>query len=152
MSIVLATCDDHGDVEMTSDDVTLRICNDNNRATFIFRCPEGHEPVVKDANKRAVELLEESGCKIERWDLPKELDERKDGPDIEHDDLLDFHRLIEDDARFMDVIAEIVKESNFVKDNVVETELGEHKNHFSEGEGPNRFGEGSGFSPESRNS
>jgi hypothetical protein len=40
------------------------------------------------------------GLKPTRWRLPEELFERKPGPEIDHDDLLDFHNAIGDPEIF----------------------------------------------------
>src|SRR5437667_31815 len=56
--------------------------------------------VVKPAESRIVELLVQSGVRLLTWRLPAELFERREGPPIDHDDLLDFHQLLEDDGWF----------------------------------------------------
>ena len=40
MATIRATCADCGDVEMTSDDVVVRVCVDNGQGAYAFRCPE----------------------------------------------------------------------------------------------------------------
>jgi hypothetical protein len=53
--------------------------------------------VVKPAEARIVDLLVASGVRLETWSLPEELFEAKDGPPICHDDLIDFHQLLQND-------------------------------------------------------
>ena len=42
----------------------------------------------------------QSGVRLLTWRLPAELFERRDGAPIDHDDLLDFHQLLQDDGWF----------------------------------------------------
>ncbi|NLV54520.1 MAG: hypothetical protein GXY13_02795 [Acidimicrobiales bacterium] len=99
MATIRATCAECGDVEMTSDDVVVRVCVDTGAGTYTFRCPECRVAMAKDAEPRVVELLIASGVKLHRWHLPAELDEIRVGKPISHDDLLDFHRLLTDETR-----------------------------------------------------
>jgi hypothetical protein len=52
--------------------------------------------VVKTAEPRIVDLLVASGVELSTWHLPEELLEPKIGPTLTHDDLLDFHDLLDD--------------------------------------------------------
>ena len=99
MATIRATCADCGDVEMTSDDVIVRVCVDNGQGAYAFRCPECTMAVSKAADSRVIELLIASGVRLDRWRLPAELDEVRAGEPIDHDDLLDFHRLLTDEGR-----------------------------------------------------
>lgn len=54
--------------------------------------------VVKSAEPRIVELLVTSDVNVVTWSLPDELAERHEGAPITHDDLLDFHALLETDG------------------------------------------------------
>jgi hypothetical protein len=56
--------------------------------------------VVKSAEPRIVDLLVASGVEMATWRLPAELYESHTGPRISHDDLLDFHHLLEQDDWF----------------------------------------------------
>jgi hypothetical protein len=64
--------------------------------------------VVKGAESRTIDLLVASGVALDTWTLPAELHEpRAGGAPISHDDLLDFHRLLQDDdslARALETI------------------------------------------------
>ncbi len=59
--------------------------------------------VVKAAEPRIVELLVASGVRLVTWSLPDELNEPKVGRPIDHDDLLDFHTLLESDGWMEDL-------------------------------------------------
>lgn len=97
MATIRATCGTCGDVEITSREVTVRVCRDDNRGSYSFLCPTCAVAVIKDAEPRIVELLVTSGVELVTWSLPAELGEVKAGDPIDHDDLLDFHALLESD-------------------------------------------------------
>lgn len=109
MATIRATCADCGDVEMTSDDVIVRVCVDNGQGAYAFRCPECSMAVSKPAENRVIELLIASGVRLDRWRLPAELDEVRSGDAIDHDDLLDFHRLLGDDSRLTAELGRLVE-------------------------------------------
>lgn len=95
MGTISATCHDCGDVELTSAEVTVRLCIDNGAGSYLFRCPQCVLLVAKPAEPRIVELLTASGCRLQEWKLPAELFEPRLGPPICHDDLIDFHTALE---------------------------------------------------------
>lgn len=109
MATIRATCPDCGDVEITSDDVEVRVCVDNGQGTYIFRCPGCVMAVAKAAEPRIIELLVASGVRLHRWRLPAELEEQRVGAPISHDDLLDFHRLLADDGRLSTELGRLVE-------------------------------------------
>jgi hypothetical protein len=97
MATIRASCETCGDVEVTSDDVTVRVCRDDSAGTYSFTCPTCHDLVVKGAEPHIVELLVTSGVRLITWSLPEELREPRVGKPIDHDDLLDFHTLLQTD-------------------------------------------------------
>ncbi|MGI8937455.1 MAG: hypothetical protein ACR2JF_04395 [Iamia sp.] len=109
MATIRATCADCGDVEITSDDAVVRVCVDNGQGSYTFRCPGCAMAVAKAAEPRIVELLIASGVELHRWRLPAELDEQRRGDPIDHDDLLDFHRLLDDDGRLTTELGRLVE-------------------------------------------
>lgn len=94
---IRASCGDCGDVELRVADVEVRLRDDEEAGTYVFRCPECSMAVVKDAEPRVVDLLVASGVVLTRWSLPAEVHERRSGPAFTHDDLLDFHELLSTD-------------------------------------------------------
>ena len=94
---IRASCEECGDVELRVDDVTVRVCIDDDAGSYVFRCPSCDMSVVKDAEPRVVELLVASGVEMVAWSIPAELSETRHGPAFTHDDLLDFHELLESD-------------------------------------------------------
>ena len=100
MATIRASCPDCGDVELTTRDLNVRVCQENNQGSYTFRCPVCHMTVVKEAESRIVELLVSSGVKLSVWRLPSEMWERPTGSPITHDDLLDFHDLLSSEDWF----------------------------------------------------
>ncbi len=99
MATVRATCPDCGDVELTTREVTVRVCADDDTGAYTFRCPVCHMTVLKPAESHIVDLLAASGVRVVVWTLPAELHERPlDGPFFTHDDLLDFHDMLASDS------------------------------------------------------
>lgn len=103
MTTIRATCPACGDVQLGVNDVSVRVCADDNRSSYCFQCPTCGFGVAKDADQRIVDLLVSSGVHMDVWHVPAELLEEKDGPALNHDDLLDFHLLLEDDSWFENV-------------------------------------------------
>ncbi len=106
MATIRASCSDCGDVELTTADVSVRICDDNNQGTYSFRCPTCEMTIVKSAEPRTIDLLVASGVAFTTWQMPAELREVKEGAPIDHDDLLDFHDLLSDDRALEQALAE----------------------------------------------
>ncbi len=101
MATVRATCPDCGDVELTTRDVTVRVCADDDTGAYTFGCPVCRMTVLKPAEPHVVDLLAASGVRVVVWTLPLELRERPQGGALfTHDDLLDFHDLLDGDAWF----------------------------------------------------
>ena len=107
MATIRASCGECGDVELTSRDVTVRVCRDDNSGTYSFACPSCGLVAVKAAEPRIVELLVTSGVRLVTWSLPAELSEQHTGEPIDHDDLLDFHTLLESDG-WMDTLHRMI--------------------------------------------
>lgn len=97
MATIRASCPDCGDVELTTADVRVRVCLDDDRGEYRFTCPVCTMVVVKPAEHRTIDLLVASGVEMDTWTLPAELFEARSGSRISHDDILDFHRMLADD-------------------------------------------------------
>jgi hypothetical protein len=95
MTTIRATCPRCGDVRLASSDVTVRVCEDDGGSTYCFRCPGCDGTVAKDTTSEIADLLAWSGVRLDRWRRPAELDERRGGPPLTPDDLLDFHELLQ---------------------------------------------------------
>lgn len=99
MATIRASCPDCGDVELTTADMTVRVCSEDQRGAYAFRCPSCEMAVTKTAEPRIVDLLVSSGVELQVWRLPAELREPHPvGPAFTHDDLLQFHELLQQDG------------------------------------------------------
>lgn len=104
-TLIRATCTDCGDVELGTSDLVVRLCEDNEAGTYVFRCPDCAVPVVRAADRSTIDLLVSSGVRLELWTLPAELDDdRPMGPALTHDDLLDFHQLLRESDWFDELL------------------------------------------------
>ena len=97
MATIRASCNECGDVELTTADVRVRVCLDTGDGEYSFRCPICAMTIVKSAENRTIDLLVASGVSMETWKLPAELNERRVGAPITHDDILDFHQVLENE-------------------------------------------------------
>jgi len=97
MTTIRASCSICGDVELTVDDVEVRICETTDVGEYTFDCPECSHLVRREAEPRIIDLLVASGVRLVNWTIPAELMETHDGPALTHNDLLLFHSLLEDD-------------------------------------------------------
>ena len=91
VATIRATCPECGDIELSTRQVTVLVCADNNQGSYAFRCPDCLLAVSKPAEDRVVDVLVSSGVRLSVWQMPAELEEVHEGPPITHDDLLDFH-------------------------------------------------------------
>jgi hypothetical protein len=105
-TMIRATCTDCGDVELGIRDLVVRLCEDTESGTYVFRCPRCSNPVVRSADRPTIDLLVSSGVRLELWTLPAELIEpRPIAPPLSHDDLLDFHELLTRKTWFDELLA-----------------------------------------------
>ena len=90
MTTIKASCPGCGEVELTSSDVTLMVCNHAPQSYYTFTCPKCTDEVRKPADDHVVSLLMSGGVRAEVWELPAEALETHSGPVLTYDDLLDF--------------------------------------------------------------
>ncbi len=100
MVTIKATCPGCGEVNLTADDILLRIGSTPAANSYCFSCPGCHRFVEKPADDRVVRLLLSGGVMPLVSQVPAEALEMKSGPPITHDDLLAFHELLEADDWF----------------------------------------------------
>jgi len=104
-TLIRATCSDCGDVELGTSDLVVRLCEQTEGGTYVFRCPVCTTPVVRPADRPTLELLVSSGCRLEVWRAPAELTEdRPPGAPFTCDDLIDFHELMCGDDWFDELL------------------------------------------------
>ncbi len=104
-TVIRASCADCGDVELTTSDVVVRVCAHDDTSTYVFRCPECRRSVVKPAERRIVDLLVASGVDLQTWSLPAEMLEPRPCIPVTHDDLIDFHSLLQGPDWFDELLA-----------------------------------------------
>jgi hypothetical protein len=107
VTTIRANCPTCGDVQLTAEDLTVRVCADDERGSYCFRCPDCQQAVAKEASRRIVDLLVSSGVRMQVWRLPAELSEARVGPPLKPDDLLDFHLLLQREGWFEGVAAQV---------------------------------------------
>ncbi|HET7529881.1 MAG TPA: hypothetical protein VFJ98_02870 [Mycobacteriales bacterium] len=90
MTTIKASCPTCGEVELTSSDITLRVCNHAPLSYYAFICPGCRDEVRKPADDHIVSLLMSGGVRAQVWEVPAEALEPKPGPSLNYDDLLDF--------------------------------------------------------------
>jgi hypothetical protein len=91
-------------VELTPDDIQLRVCTYAPASYYEFECPLCAEAVQKPADDRVVQLLISGGVTASVWEFPEEIRESHDGPAFTFDDLLDFHLLLQQPDWFENVL------------------------------------------------
>lgn len=104
-TVIKASCHECGDVELGVSELRVRVCTADTHGTYVFRCPSCQMSVTKPAEQRIVDLLVASGVELIEWQLPLELFEAHGGEPICHDDLIDFHHLLQTDSWFDTVLA-----------------------------------------------
>lgn len=104
MTTIKATCPDCGEVDLTADDILLRIGPSKAVNTYGFSCPDCGDFVQKTADDRVVRLLLSGGVVPVPVHVPAEALESREGPAINHDDLLDFHQLLKSDNWFHQLV------------------------------------------------
>ena len=90
MTTIKASCPGCGEVELTSDDIRLRVCSHGALSYYTFTCPACVQEVRKPADDHIVSLLMSGGVEAEVWEVPAEALEPKSGSALTYDDLLDF--------------------------------------------------------------
>jgi len=100
VTTIRATCPTCGEVELTPDDIELRVCTYAPASYYRFDCPLCRVEIQKPADDRVVQLLISGGVSATVWELPDEVREGREGPPLTVDDLLDFHLLLEQDTWF----------------------------------------------------
>jgi hypothetical protein len=90
VTTIKASCPCCGEVELTSPDVRLMVCNQPSRSYYAFDCPTCKDEVRKPADEHIVSLLISGGVPPIVFEVPAEAVEPKEGPALSYDDLLDF--------------------------------------------------------------
>ncbi len=97
MTTIKATCPGCGEVDLTAEDILLRIGGQASSNSYGFSCPDCGDFVEKPADDRIVRLLLSGGVMPMLVHVPAEALEAKEGPPIDYDDLLAFHEALKGD-------------------------------------------------------
>ncbi|RZS80085.1 hypothetical protein EV189_3565 [Motilibacter rhizosphaerae] len=90
MTTIKASCPVCGDVELKPAQLRLVVCSQADWSYYAFGCPRCRDEVRKPADEEIVALLVSGGVAAERWHVPAEALEAKNGHRITYDDVLDF--------------------------------------------------------------
>jgi predicted RNA-binding Zn-ribbon protein involved in translation (DUF1610 family) len=104
MTTIKATCPGCGEVDLTAEDILLRIGAGQLRNSYGFSCPDCGRFVEKPADDRVVRLLLSGGVVPQLVHVPAEVLEVHSGPALSYDDLLTFHEVLETDDWFDELL------------------------------------------------
>lgn len=91
-SAIRASCPVCGEVELTSDDMRLMVCETNDALSYYeFGCPRCQDDVRKPADDHVISLLLSGGVVAFVWSI----DPRPEGPQLTEDDEIAFGRDVE---------------------------------------------------------
>lgn len=105
MTTIKATCPECAEVELTADDILLRIGPNQAVNTYGFTCPACGDFVEKPADERVVRLLLSGGVVPVPLHVPAEALEPRFGPPITYDDIIDFHEMLKSDDWFDELMS-----------------------------------------------
>ena len=129
MTKIRATCPTCGEVDLTAADIELEVLREEDEpvadgSCYRFCCPECEQIITKPADERIARLLASGGVRIfangEPVDdldarpapapaLPPHPEAPAAGARLTHDDLLDFHLLLEDASWFDQLAGELTR-------------------------------------------
>ena len=93
-TLIRATCSDCGDVELGTHDLVVRLCEETESGTYVFRCPRLRRSRRARRHRPTIDLLLRR-VRLEVWNTPAELvEQRPSGAPFTYDDLIDFHDLL----------------------------------------------------------
>lgn len=108
MARVRATCENCGDIELSIEGVSVRICREDHDGTYLFTCSSCNTKHQKSASRRTLDLLVSSGAEVIFWSVPVERIVGASLGALTHDDLLDFHRKFQDDSLVAEALGQLV--------------------------------------------
>ncbi|HSL58862.1 MAG TPA: hypothetical protein VK866_13535 [Acidimicrobiales bacterium] len=94
-------------MELTTTDVSVMIHADDGEGSYSFRCPLCRSVVVKPSPRHTIDLLVSAGVRYSLWTSPAERISDPTAPAFTHDDLLEFHVLLEDDSRLSSLLGSL---------------------------------------------
>jgi thioester reductase-like protein len=104
VATVRASCPTCGDIELTTRQVQVDLCETTRDTTYSFQCPACSVRVSKPASEKVVGVLTDAGVRVQTWRLPAVGSDDRSGPPVSYDELLAFHFQLNDD----DVVARLL--------------------------------------------
>lgn len=108
MTTIKATCPDCGEIDLTAEDVLLRIGAARSVNNYSFACPACGDYIQKPADDRVIRLLLSGGVVPVPIHVPAEALEIHAGPALTYDDLLEFHERLQQDGWLEEVTAHLL--------------------------------------------
>lgn len=103
ITVIKASCPfGCGDVRLSIEEVTIRICLGTPGGEYRWHCKCGI--VVKPADQHIVDVLRSSGVNEEVWELPLELIERPVGGNLTEDAIIDLELAFQDGSVFDKIV------------------------------------------------
>lgn len=100
MTTIKATCPLCGEVDLTAEEILLRVANGGRASSYGFSCPGCCDFVEKAADDRVVKLLLSGGVIPLLVNVPAEILEVHEGPPLTYDDALAFHEMLSGEEWF----------------------------------------------------
>jgi hypothetical protein len=100
MTTIKASCPTCGEVDLSAEEILLRIATAQRASSYGFSCPTCSDFVEKAADDRVVKLLLSGGVIPLMVNVPAEALEIHDGPAFTYDDALAFHEVLQGDEWF----------------------------------------------------
>lgn len=97
---VWVTCTTCGDQEISSTEVSARVCVDNDDAEYRFTCNHCENTIVKSCDQDVVEALGAINVLVEVWKLPKLKRKARRGANLTEADLTRFKNGLYNDVLF----------------------------------------------------
>jgi len=104
---IKVTCTTCGDLEVSTADVSARVCVDNEDAEDRFTCRLCETTIVKPCDQQVVYALDSVDVPVDFWSIPRVKREARPGPDFTHDDVIDFREVLDDEVAFTQALIDL---------------------------------------------
>lgn len=114
MARIGVVCPFCGDIKVAHKEVVVMVCRNNSEGSYSLACPLCSKLIHRRAEPRIIELLIESGCRLNAWSLPTELTDKQRSvgkPPIDDDELIDFHEGVQDESVFAEAFHQLCRET-----------------------------------------
>lgn len=101
MTFVKTTCGRCGEIELPIDRVLLRVCETDDTAVCVFRCPDCGDRFVKEANDAMIVMLLAVGIEVSMWTAAVTGPVEGDLPALTDDDVATFRRRLGEGSQLL---------------------------------------------------